>query len=262
MINNPERLENILRSSVHTGYHAFDAKQMTFEGMFGMVPVEISANIGPLLNVETNDKDILYKEYKQILDILAPSLDILWIQNVRNLVQLQVIMEIAKIYKDDEQIWVNVDSTLLNDGGNELFDFFVKHNPGSIIVTGNDWNDINRNLVLAKGFTEIEGGTKFGVIVDNKKIQRDENLVNKIKLYSGNVNVEKDVNEMDKLWKEQVGEFSGFNEWKDELLNKASKFWIEQGVSIIGCEWESGLNIVKKQADAWNKGNPYDTIDA
>ena len=252
MIDNPQRLENILKSSVHTAYHTFDAKQFTFEGMFGgIAPVEIAANIGPLLNVNNNDRDILYNEYKQLLDILAPSFDILWIQNVRNLLQLQVIMDIAKIYKDDEQIWINIDSILLKDEGDELFDFFVKYNPGSIIVVGNDWKEINTNLVLMKEFTEIElGGTKFGVIVDNKKIKSDKNLVNRRKIYGGKI--ENDMNEMDKVWIEQVGHSSGFNEWKDELLDKASKFWIEQGVSIIGCEWESGLQIVKKQATAWN----------
>ena len=225
-----------------------DQKAKTMEAMLGAIkPVEVAATIGPLL-LSTADKDILYNEYKQILDILAPSFDIVWIQNIQNFTQLQVIMDIVKIYKDDEQIWINIDNELIQDGGHELFDFFLTHKPGSIIVIGNDCKEINRNLVLVKGFTEIEGMTKFGVIIDNKKVNKTNNSKNMMKTD----NLSRDMNEIDKLWKQQVSESDDFNEWKDEILDKASKFWIEQGVAIIGCEWENGLKVVKKNADAWN----------
>eukprot|EP01083_Nonionella_stella_P303758 1052660_1 len=225
MINSPERLKNILNSSVYTGYHMYDQKAMTFEGIFGGIkPVEIAANIGPLVSTN-NDKETLCNEYEQIIQILAPCLDILWIQHINNLQQLHVIMDIAKMYKDDEQIWINVDSSLLKNGGHQLFDLLVEYNPGAIIVVGNDWKEINANLVLVNEYTKIEGGTKFGVIVD----KLDDTDLNK----------------------EQVTPY-GHHGWDDELLSRATQFWIEQGVSVIGCEWESGLKIVQKQAATWN----------
>eukprot|EP01084_Bolivina_argentea_P273475 465853_1 len=253
MINNTQKLENILQSSVYTAYNTFDKKAMTFEGIFGGIkPIEIAANIGPLLHMNNSmDKDIIYNEYKQILDILAPSFDILWIQNINNLLTLQIIMDIAKIYKDNEQIWININSKLLSDNGNELFDCLMKYNPGSIIVIGNNWKEINTNLVLVKEYTEIEGGTKFGVIINNKNINKDKYNGSKYKNIDMS-NIRNNLNEMDTLWKKEVSENDIFDEWNDSVLHKASTFWIEQGVSIIGCEWENGLKIVKKQADKWN----------
>merc|ERR1740123_1397350 len=109
---NPQQMEDLLRSSIYTGYHSMDQAANTFAGMFGGVaPVEIAASIGPLIGHCSKDREALQyfwqKEYNQIISILAPSFDILWIQNVHDLLALEVILEIAKLHKDDEQIWLN-----------------------------------------------------------------------------------------------------------------------------------------------------------
>merc|ERR1712129_73262 len=108
-----------------------------------------------------------------------------------------------------------------------------------------DWKQINKNLVLMQEYTEIYGGTKFGVFIDDKIVTSGEGkgvMPNSIESLS----------EMDKLWKEAVAENDDFDEWTDDLLKKASKFWIEEGVSIIGCNWGNGIKVLKENADAWN----------
>ncbi len=68
VINGPQKLEHILRSSIYTGYHIFgDVKS-----------VQIAASIGPLLCNNMKDKNKLSDEYKQTLEIIAPSIDILF----------------------------------------------------------------------------------------------------------------------------------------------------------------------------------------
>ena len=244
----PLRLHHIFQSSIYSAYHQMDQIANTPAGMFGGVePVQIAATVGPLL-IDSDDAQILRNEYEPILEILAPSLELLWIQNVDSLLQLQVIMDIAKDHLFDEQIWITINSEWMHDGGAELFNFLQSNNVGSIVVQCSDWKEINRNLVMVQSYTEIEGGTKFGVIVDQKQIRKRNMDIDG----DGMGMIAEHVKEVDQKFVEKVGQGDGCTEWTDDLLERASKFWIEEGVSIIGCEWESGLRAVQKQAKEWN----------
>lgn len=246
----------MLRSSILTAYRPFDEKANSIAGMLigGIAPVEMSAAIGPLLHSqnETQSFSTLRDAYYKIMEIVAPSLDIVWIQPLPSLICLDTALDAAKAFSDEEQIWVSLSAAnLLGEVGSECLDLLMKHRPGSVIVVGNDWRELNLNLVLLSEYATLEGGTKFGLIVDDERTgKRERGRIESNVVRSKHI----DIDSMHDAWRKAVGDDVDVHSfWDDELLEKASRFWIEQGVAIIGCEWEQGLRVVHKTAHAWNQ---------
>lgn len=155
---------------------------------------------------------------------------------------------------------MSVDSEQVSDTG--LFDALglsERRAPGAVVATGRSLDAMNSCLVslLSAVRSSGETATQVGAVIDSEPTWQFKRAIHGGEERVKRANPEL-LGEFSRLCAESgvVGSQRGGDdtEWSDAHLEKVTRFWMEQGVTIVGCGWLSGLALIKSNANLFNRG--------
>ena len=173
------------------------------------------------ISVTMNDRD----ELNLLFGSLLPQYD--W-KNFENKVSEARQIESNKIVNQVDEMR----HELMQTSQTSINSIATHDPPSGLIVNGYNIESMNHQLACVQAFCEIAGSIEYGV---NVVSQQANNLLSP-KQFGG-------ANEAEINWYENEG----------DIIRKMCKFWMNNGVSVMGCSsLNPGMKVMKHQIQSWN----------